>query len=361
VRAWAARYKDQGLVVLGVHSPEFEFEKNVENIRPALGRFRIDYPVAVDSDHAVWDAFRNHYWPAVYVVDAKGNIRHHQFGEGEYDRTEVVIQQLLREAGYPGTGNDAVVVDPRGSEVAADWSNLGSPEAYLGGDRSEGFVSSSPAAIGKSRSYVAPRSLALNHWALSGDWTVNAGAIVVDKANGRLAYRFHARDVHLVMGLPSRGASARFRVLLDGRPPGTAHGVDVDEQGYGTATEQRLYQLIRRGPDGRDRVPRSRRRGVRLHVRMTRIAYRVAPLTNYPGAGVSHEKNAGSADAGRVRRRARRVGRPGPHRAGHRAGQIHRAGTGGGSRFPSSGDTNPGKWSPSVRTALSWRRSSPIR
>jgi thiol-disulfide isomerase/thioredoxin len=251
VRAWAARYKDQGLVVIGVHSPEFAFEKNVDNVRPALGMFRIDYPVAVDSDHAVWDAFRNRYWPAVYVADAKGNIRHHQFGEGDYERTEMAIQQLLREAGYSGVANDAVRVDARGSEVAADWSNLGSPEAYLGSDRSEAFVSSSPTAIGKSRSYVAPPSLALNHWALSGDWTVNAGAVIADKPNGRLVYRFHARDVHLVMGLPARGASARFRVFLDGRPPGTAHGVDVDQQGNGTATEQRLYQLIRQpGPIG---------------------------------------------------------------------------------------------------------------
>jgi thiol-disulfide isomerase/thioredoxin len=251
VRAWAARYQDQGLVVIGVHTPEFEFEKNVDNIRSALGMFRIDYPVAVDSNHAVWDAFRNRYWPAVYVVDAKGNIRHHQFGEGDYERTEMAIQQLLHEAGHSGAGNDAVRVDARGSEVAADWNNLGSPEAYLGGDRSQGFVSPSPAAIGKSRPYVAPRSLALNHWALSGDWTVHAGAIVVDKPNGRLVYRFHARDVHLVMGPPSRGASARFRVLLDGRPPGTAHGADVDEQGNGVATEPRLFQLIRRpGPIG---------------------------------------------------------------------------------------------------------------
>jgi thiol-disulfide isomerase/thioredoxin len=251
VRVWAARYKDQGLVVIGVHSPEFEFEKNVDNIRPALGMFRIDYPVAVDSDHRVWDAFRNHYWPAVYVVDARGSIRHHQFGEGDYERTEMAIQQLLREAGHSGAGNDAVRVDARGSEVAADWNDLGSPEAYLGGDRGEGFVSSSPAGIGKSRSYVALRSLALNHWALSGDWTVNPGAIVVDKPNGRLVYRFHARDVHLVMGPPSRGSSARFRVLLDGRAPGIAHGADVDEQGNGIATEARLYQLIRQpGPIG---------------------------------------------------------------------------------------------------------------
>jgi thiol-disulfide isomerase/thioredoxin len=249
VRAWAGRYKDQGLVVIGVHTPEFEFEKNVDNIRPALGMFRIDYPVAVDSNHAIWDAFRNRYWPAVYVVDAKGSIRHHQFGEGGYERTEMVIQELLREAGHPGTGNDAVRVDARGSEVAADWDNLRSPESYLGGDRNQGFVSSSPAVVGKSRNYVAPRSLPLNHWALSGDWTVNVGAIVVDKPNARLAYRFHARDVHLVMGPPSPGSSARFRVLLDGRPPGDAHGSDVDEQGNGTATGQRLYQLIRQpGP-----------------------------------------------------------------------------------------------------------------
>jgi hypothetical protein len=205
----------------------------------------------VDSDYAIWEAFRNHYWPAVYVVDAKGDIRHHQFGEGEYERTEGVIQQLLREAGYSGIGDEAVKVDARGSEVAADWKNLGSSENYLGRDRTQGFASPGAAAPGTSHRYVAPRSLALNHWALSGDWTVNAGAIVVDKPNGRLVYRFHARDVHLVMGPPSRGLSARFRVFLDGRPPGTAHGADVDEQGDGTATEQRLYQLIRQpGPIG---------------------------------------------------------------------------------------------------------------
>ena len=251
VRAWAEKYKNQGLVVIGVHTPEFEFEKNLENIRPALGRFRVEYPVAVDSDYAIWEAFRNHYWPAVYVVDAKGDIRHHQFGEGEYERTEGVIQQLLREAGYSGIGDEAVKVDARGSEVAADWKNLGSNENYLGRDRTQGFASPGAAAPGTSHRYAAPRSLALNHWALSGDWTVNAGAIVVDKPNGRLVYRFHARDVHLVMGPPSRGLSARFRVFLDGRPPGTAHGADVDEQGNGTATEQRLYQLIRQpGPIG---------------------------------------------------------------------------------------------------------------
>ena len=254
VRAWAEKYKDQGLVVIGVHTPEFGFEKNVDNIRPALKMFRIDYPVAVDSDYTIWNAFGNRYWPAVYVVDANGKIRHHQFGEGEYERTEAVIQQLLREAGYSGTGNDAVQVDARGSEVAADWDNLRSQENYLGRDKTEGFVSPGKPLVGKTGSYVAPRSLRLNEWALSGDWTLNAGAVTLDKANGRIVYRFHARDLHLVMGSPSRGSSIRFRVLLDGRPPGNAHGTDVDEQGYGMATEQRLYQLIRQPKPIADRV-----------------------------------------------------------------------------------------------------------
>ena len=248
VRAWAEKYKDQGLVVIGIHTPEFEFEKNIDNIRPALERFRVRYPVAVDSDYAIWNAFRNQYWPALYVVDAGGNIRHHQFGEGEYERTEAVIQQLLREAGSSGHANDAVKVDPKGSEVAADWSNLRSPENYLGRDRTEGFSSPGSAAVGTSRTYAIPRSLKLNQWGLSGDWTITPAVVALDKAGGRIAYRFHARDVHLVMGPSSREKPVRFRVLLDGRPPGNAHGFDVDEQGYGSAIEQRLYQLIRQ-PD----------------------------------------------------------------------------------------------------------------
>ena len=254
VRAWAERYRNQGLVVIGVHTPEFEFEKNVDNIRPALEMFRVDYPVAVDSNYAIWDAFGNRYWPAVYVVDANGKIRHHQFGEGEYERTEAVIQQLLREAGYSGKGNDAVRVDAHGSEVAADWDNLRSQENYLGHNRTEGFASPGSAVVGKSRNYGVPQSLMLNHWALGGDWTVNPGAIALDKGGGRIAYRFHARDLHLVMGPSSRGASIRFRVLLDGRPPGNAHGTDVDEQGYGTISGQRLYQLVRQPTPIADRV-----------------------------------------------------------------------------------------------------------
>ena len=245
IRAWANKYKDQGLVVIGVHTPEFGFEKSVDNIRPALKMFRIDYPVAVDSDSAVWTAFGNRYWPAVYVIDANGKIRHHQFGEGEYERTEAVIQQLLREAGYSGMGNDAVQVDARGSEVAADWDTLRSQENYLGREQTQGFASPGGAFVGKSRTYASPPTLRLNQWALSGDWTVTGGFVALDRANGRIIYRFHARDLHLVMGPSSRGSSVRFRVLLDGQPPGNARGGDVDEQGYGTVTEQRLYQLIR--------------------------------------------------------------------------------------------------------------------
>jgi len=254
VRYWAQKYKDQGLVVIGVHTPEFAFERNVDNIRPALTTYRVEYPVAVDSKYGIWDAFGNHYWPAVYVADAKGSIRYHHFGEGEYERTEAVIQELLREAGFSGKGDDSVKLDPRGSEVAADWANLRSGENYLGRDKAEGFSSPGGALLDKSRNYSVPGSLKLNQWALSGEWTVSGGAAALDKANGRIVYRFHARDVHLVMGPPARGASIRFRVLLDGRPPGNAHGTDIDEQGHGTATEQRLYQLIRQSQPIADRT-----------------------------------------------------------------------------------------------------------
>ena len=254
VRYWAEKYKDQGLVVIGVHTPEFGFERNVDNIRPALERFRVGYPVAVDSDYTIWDAFGNRFWPAVYVADAKGNIRYHHFGEGEYERTEEVIRELLREAGYSAKGNDAVKVDARGSEVAADWENLRSGENYLGRDKAEGFSSPGGALLGKSRTYAAPAALQLNQWALTGDWTVSAGTAALDKAKGSVVYRFHARDAHLVMGASAPGSPVRFRVLLDGRPPGNAHGTDIDEQGYGTVTEQRLYQLIRQPGPVADRL-----------------------------------------------------------------------------------------------------------
>jgi thiol-disulfide isomerase/thioredoxin len=245
VRAWAEKYKDQGLVVIGVHSPEFAFEKNVDNVRRAAKDMKVDYPIAIDSDFAIWRALKNEYWPALYIVDAQGRIRHHQFGEGGYDRSERVIQQLLAEAGNSGIGHDLVSVDARGAEAPADWGNLKSPENYVGYGRTENFASPGGAVLDKPRVYAAPARLKLNGWALSGDWTMRKPATVLNKPNGRIAYRFHARDLHLVMGPSAPGASVRFRVLIDGKPPGAAHGVDVDDQGNGTVTEQRMYQLVR--------------------------------------------------------------------------------------------------------------------
>jgi len=245
VRAWAETYKDQGLVVIGVHAPEFAFEQHVDNVRRAAKDMRVDYPIAIDNDHAIWRAFKNKYWPALYFVDGQGHIRHHQFGEGEYEQSERIIQQLLAEAGIGGIRHDLVSVDARGAEAAADWGSLKSPENYVGYERTENFASPGGAVLDKRRVYAAPARLRLNHWALSGDWTVEKQATVLNKANGRIAYRFHARDLHLVMGPAVRGTSVRFRVLIDGQPPGAAHGIDVDDQGNGTVTEQRLYQLIR--------------------------------------------------------------------------------------------------------------------
>jgi thiol-disulfide isomerase/thioredoxin len=247
VRAWAEKYKDQGLVVIGVHAPEFEFEKNLDNVRRAVKDMQIDYPVAVDNEHKIWRAFDNQYWPALYFIDAQGRIRHHQFGEGSYEQSEKIIQQLLAEAGQSEVSDKKVAVEGRGLEAAADWNNLKSPENYVGYDRTENFVSPGGALPNKSRNYELPARLRLNDWALAGDWTVKSQATVLDKPNGRIAYRFHARDLHLVMGPSAPGVSVRFRVTIDGQPPGAAHGLDVDAQGYGTVTEQRLHQLIRQG------------------------------------------------------------------------------------------------------------------
>ena len=245
VRAWAEKYRDQGLVVIGVHTPEFGFEHNLDNVRLAAKDMQVAYPIALDNDYAIWRAFNNNYWPALYFIDAKGHIRHHQFGEGQYDRSELIIQQLLAEAGSGGIGHDLVSVDARGTEAAADWGNLKSPENYVGYERTENFASPGGAVVDRRHAYAAPTRLPLNHWALSGEWTVGKQATVLHKANGRITYRFHARDLHLVMGPAVRGTPVRFRVLIDGQPPGPAHGIDVNDQGYGTVTEQRLYQLIR--------------------------------------------------------------------------------------------------------------------
>jgi thiol-disulfide isomerase/thioredoxin len=245
VRAWAEKYKNQGLVVIGVHSPEFAFEKNVDNVRRAAKDMRVDYPIAIDSDFAIWRALKNEFWPALYIADAQGRIRYHQFGEGEYEQSEKIIQQLLTEAGKSGISDELVSVDARGAEAAADWGSLRSPENYVGYGRTENFASRGGAVLDKPHVYAAPARLNLNDWALSGDWTMQKQTALLNKPNGRVVYRFHARDLHLVMGPAAPGTSVRFRVLIDGKPPGAAHGVDVDDQGNGTVTEQRMYQLIR--------------------------------------------------------------------------------------------------------------------
>ena len=245
VRAWAEKYRDQGLVVIGVHTPEFEFEKNVDNVRGAVKEMRVTYPVAIDSGYAVWRAFSNNAWPAVYLLDAEGRVRYRHFGEGDYERMERTIQQLLAEAGNAAVGRELVSVQGRGVEAPADWPTLRSPENYVGSERTENFASPGGTGFGERRVYAVPARLLLNHWALAGDWTMKTGHIVLNKAQGRIAYRFHARDLHLVMGPAARGAAVRFRVLIDGKPPAVDHGIDVDEQGNGTVTEQRLYQLIR--------------------------------------------------------------------------------------------------------------------
>jgi hypothetical protein len=249
VRAWAGKYSSHGLVVVGVHTPEFTFETNVDNVTRAVRKMRIDYPVAIDNDYAVWSAFDNHYWPAIYFADAEGLIRHHHFGEGEYQQSEMVILRLLAEAGSVGAGPEPVSVDARGVEAPADWATLRSPENYTGYGRTENFTSPGGAIPDKRHAYTVPAELRRNHWALSGDWTMAEQATTLNTANGYLAYRFHARDLHMVMGPAVPGTSVRFRVLIDGQPPGAAHGLDVDEQGNGTVAEQRLYQLIRQpGP-----------------------------------------------------------------------------------------------------------------
>ena len=245
VRAWSERYKDHGLVVLGVHTPEFEFEKDMANVRQALRDANLDYPIAVDSNYAIWSAFHNAYWPALYSVDAKGRIRHHQFGEGEYRQSELVIRQLLTEAGLSDFGAELTSVSPKGVEAAADWDDLRSAENYVSYERTENFASPGGAKLDKRRGYAVPVRLKLNEWALSGEWTMKRQSTVVNAAGGGIAYRFHSRDLHLVMGPATRGASVRFRVSLDGKPPGNAHGIDVDAEGNGTLTGQRMYQLIR--------------------------------------------------------------------------------------------------------------------
>src|ERR1041385_728152 len=245
VRAWSDKYKDYGLVTIGVHTPAFPFEKKPENVRRAAKEIRVDYPIVIDSDYAIWRAFENEYWPALYFADVHGRIRHHVFGEGHYDKSERIIQQLLAEAGTNNVSGDLISVHADGPEANADWANPGSEENYVGYQRTENFASPGGPVLDKSHIYSAPPDLKKNHWALSGDWTMKEEAIVLNQPGGRIAYRFHARDLHLVMGPASHGNPVRFRVFIDGKPAAAAHGSDVDAQGNGTVSEPRMYQLIR--------------------------------------------------------------------------------------------------------------------
>jgi thiol-disulfide isomerase/thioredoxin len=245
VRAWAARYADAGLTVVGVHTPEFSFEHDIDNVIAAAHRLDVRYPIALDNYYGVWDAFANHFWPAVYLADGDGRIRYHHFGEGEYAATEMVIQQLLLDAGGDGIDQDLVMVEPYGLEVPADWRALQSPETYLGSRQSTGFSQERVARFDEAAVYTADARLPLNSWALSGNWTVAGNAAVANAPDGRVAFQFHARDLNLVMGPASRGAAIPFRVFLDGQPTAGAYGVDVPADGRGIVAEQRTYQLIR--------------------------------------------------------------------------------------------------------------------
>jgi cytochrome c biogenesis protein CcdA/thiol-disulfide isomerase/thioredoxin len=248
VKAWADKYKDQGLVVIGVHTPEFAFEKSVANVKNAVADLNIGYPVAIDSNYAIWRAFANQYWPAHYFIDAEGRIRHHHFGEGDYEESERIIQTLLTEAGKNAVSSVVVSVKASGAEAASNAASVRSPETYIGYERAENFVSPGGVVRDKPHSYTdgSPR---LNEWSLLGDWTIKAEHAVLDQKDGGIVYKFRARDLHLVLGSPPDGRKVRFLVKIDGKAPGASHGSDVDPGGQGAVTEQRLYQLVRQsGP-----------------------------------------------------------------------------------------------------------------
>jgi methionine-S-sulfoxide reductase len=245
VNAWYQHYKDSGLVIIGVHSPEFAFEKDTGNVRKAVEKFSISYPVAIDSDMAIWKAFNNRFWPAHYFVDAKGNIRGHHFGEGKYARSERTIRQLLTEAGAKNLPDPLDEAAGVGVSAAADTANVASPETYLGFERAENFLSPGSFARNTVKAYEQPAALTLNQWALGGRWKVGGESSALDAAPGKIVFRFRARDLHLVLGPGADRKPVRFRVLLDGKPPGADHGMDIDAAGSGTVREQRLYQLIR--------------------------------------------------------------------------------------------------------------------
>jgi thiol-disulfide isomerase/thioredoxin len=254
VRAWADKYKDQGLVVIGVHAPEFAFEKNIGNVKQAVAKLKIDYPVAIDNDYAIWRAFNNEYWPADYFIDANGKIRHHFFGEGDYSESEKVIQQLLAEAGRGNLPVDMVSVSATGAEAASDAADVKSPETYIGFARSENFASPGGAVGDTPHVYATGDLKQLNDWGLSGDWTVGGQSATLNKTDGAISFRFHARDLHLVLGPSANGKPVRFRVTIDGEKPGESHGADINADGEGVVTDHRLYQLVRQSGPVMDRT-----------------------------------------------------------------------------------------------------------
>jgi len=253
LRAWAEKYGKDGLVVIGVHTPEFGFEKDLGNVRTAIAAQGIRYPVTLDSDYAVWRAFGNRGWPGFYFIGADGRVRHYALGEGDYARSEQLIQQLLAEAGRPA---HAAIADIPGQAIqaAADWASLGSPETYLGHAQAQNFASPGGARADRPSQYGMPATLARNHWGLAGSWTIGGEFATLDRGGGSVRYRFHARDLHLVLGTPARDRPARFRVTIDGAAPGADHGVDVDAKGIGIVREDRLYQLVRQARPVADRT-----------------------------------------------------------------------------------------------------------
>ncbi|OOL35730.1 cytochrome c biogenesis protein DipZ [Pseudomonas sp. FSL W5-0299] len=254
VKAWAEKYRDQGLVVIGVHAPEFAFERDVGNVTKAMKDLGINYPVAIDNDYKIWRAFNNEYWPAHYFADAQGRIRYHHFGEGEYAESERVIQQLLREAGASKVADGLITADATGVQLAPDMNEVQSPETYVGYQRAEHFVPQTGLVPDKVSAYSTPTQLALNDWGLDGQWNVGSERAISSAPASRIVYRFHARDLHLVLGPDADGKPVRFKVLIDGKAPGDAHGTDVAPDGSGSVTEQRLYQLVRQNGGVTDRT-----------------------------------------------------------------------------------------------------------
>jgi len=253
IKSWAAKYKDVGLVVIGVHTPEFGFEKERTNVENAVRDHKVSFPVPIDSDYSIWNAFHNEAWPADYLIDAKRRIRYHHFGEGDYEQTERAIQTLLKENGAVGLDETTLSITAEGDE-APPSKEMRSPETYVGYARAEAFASPERVAQGSARIYSLPAKLSLNEWGLSGSWNVGAESAVLQKAPGKIRFRFHSRDLHMVLAPPKDGKPVRFQVRLDGATPGDDHGVDSNTDGAGEIHQPRMYQFIRQKGPIRDRT-----------------------------------------------------------------------------------------------------------